>query len=116
MVRYVKSEKPMYLVFDAIAVNGSPCGHEPLSKRLEVIRKTVIEPYRKAVESSVIPQIHPFILIGKPFFEKTKIKNVLECIKLTESGERYYIDQRRHHKTDGLIFTPDRPYQPKTTQ
>lgn len=32
-----------------------------------------------------------------------------------QDGERYYSDDRRHHKTDGVIFTPiDEPYKAKT--
>ena len=32
------------------------------------------------------------------------------------NGERFYQDDKRHHKTDGIIFTPDEIYQPKTCE
>jgi hypothetical protein len=52
----------------------------------------------------------PTLLVRKNFVEKAKLSELLEKIKI-EEGERVYRDSdRRHHKTDGIIFQPDAPY------
>lgn len=35
--------------------------------------------------------------------------------KEEKTGQRFYKDDIRYHKTDGIIFTPDESYHPKTT-
>jgi hypothetical protein len=101
----------MYLIFDVLAVNGLPHGQEPLSKRLLVIRDQVITPYREKEAQLKIP----FKLMGKAFWAKPQIGSIFEHVKEIQ-GERFFKDHNRYHKTDGIIFTPDEPYHPKTCQ
>jgi len=77
-------------------------------------------PYREAIKKQQIPEKHPFVLIGKNFYQKNNLQVLFSSIKQDPDGERYYMDlpdkknlnnpPKRHHKTDGLIFAPDEPY------
>jgi hypothetical protein len=102
--------KPTYLVFDIIVVDGTPCASKPLSSRLQIIGGGIIQPFR-GVEKQL--DSLPFLLIGKVFLEKHEVRKLAAYIHVKD-GERYYKDEKRFHKTDGLIFTPDEPYHPKT--
>lgn len=65
---------------------------------------------KPAVSSSGQP-IRVTKLIRKNFVEKHQLQSdLLSKISLVE-GERVYFDSdRRHHKSDGIIFQPDSPY------
>ena len=102
---------PMFLVFDVLACNGKPYSDETLDKRLQVLRDDVITPYRKALDEGVVPKALPFQIIAKAIFPKRYARKLASSIK-TINGERYYQDAKRFHKTDGIIFTPNTPYQP----
>ena len=65
---------------------------------------------KPAVSSSGQP-VRVIKLIRKNFVEKHQLQSdLLSKISLVE-GERVYFDSdRRHHKSDGIIFQPDSPY------
>ena len=70
--------------------------------------------------SGLIPQEHPFTLIGKQFMPLKSLSSLVKCLS-DKDGTRVYKDEthngqppKRYHKTDGLIFTPDLPYVPRT--
>ena len=65
---------------------------------------------KPAVSSSGQP-VRVTKLIRKNFVEKHQLQSdLLSKISLVE-GERVYFDSdRRHHKSDGIIFQPDSPY------
>jgi len=103
----------MFLIFDIIVLNGDQVGPKPLPTRLDAIRQ-VVAGYRSALEKKAIPADHPFSIMGKQFMPTQDLPKLISMLKHKE-GHRYYIDQRRHHLTDGLIFTPiDDPYTPRT--
>lgn len=110
-------KRATYLVFDVLFINGVYYGGNDLTNRLQKIRDFIIVPYRKAVDRGTIEKNHSFTIIGKQFFDKKYTKKVFDHIrKEKRAGEEayYYHDEKRHHKTDGLIFTPDEPYVPFT--
>jgi len=115
MVTHLPSKKQMYLIFDLIALNGSVLADKVLKDRLTTIGTGVVKVYRDAVAQKSIPEDHPFTLIGKQFVEPHDLYKLFGMIK-TVNGQRCYIDEKRHHRTDGLIFTPrDDPYHAKST-
>ncbi|KAF2073755.1 hypothetical protein CYY_004924 [Polysphondylium violaceum] len=106
MVRNLNTHKPVYLIFDVLAVNNEAFYHVNLSQRLGVIGQ-IISQLRQEIEHISTP----FEILGKVFHPKEKIHEVFNCIKDRGNGERTFIDKRRNHFTDGVILTPDVPYQ-----
>jgi len=116
MVTHRTTGKQMYLIFDLLVLDSEQYTKEKLYIRLDIIGKRFIQVYRESLEKGLIPQIHPFILIGKQFSKISEPKNLkllFGSIKKID-GQRYYQDKKRYHKTDGFIFTPNKPYSPKT--
>eukprot|EP01125_Pyxidicula_operculata_P000925 TRINITY_DN1080_c1_g1_i2.p1 TRINITY_DN1080_c1_g1~~TRINITY_DN1080_c1_g1_i2.p1 ORF type:complete len:358 (+),score=86.22 TRINITY_DN1080_c1_g1_i2:1130-2203(+) len=114
LIRNVTTNKINYLLFDVVMVNGEHCGNEKFSKRMNIIGEHVIRPYRD-MESTSNPSEFPYIILAKRFHDKKKFTYLLTCIKSEPDKTRYYRDDKRHHKMDGFIFTPDEPYALKTT-
>eukprot|EP01133_Synstelium_polycarpum_P009730 gene9730-11363_t len=56
----------------------------------------------------------PFLVWGKNIIKKTNITDVFKFIKTDHEGNRAYIDHKRNHFTDGVIFTPNTAYTPYT--
>jgi hypothetical protein len=105
----------MYLIFDLVALNGKQHTREPLHSRIEVILK-VVQLYRNNVTSGKIPANHPFVLIGKSLYDKSQMNKLANMIYTNSKGHRVYRDEKRYHKTDGIIFTPDEGYKPRTVR
>jgi len=106
MVRNLQTHKPVYLIFDVLAVNNQPVYQYNLSQRLGEIGQFVSRLRHETEHIST-----PFEILGKVFHPKEKIQEVFNCIKDRGNGERVFIDKRRYHFTDGVILTPDVPYQ-----
>jgi len=113
MVTHIPSKKQMYLIFDIVALNGEVVTTKTLKERLLTIGNGVVKVYRESIEKKIIQEDHPFTLIGKQFLPIGDLHKLLAFIK-TVSGQKYYIDEKRHHRTDGFIFTPNGAYHPKT--
>eukprot|EP01097_Dermamoeba_algensis_P011561 TRINITY_DN8988_c0_g1_i1.p1 TRINITY_DN8988_c0_g1~~TRINITY_DN8988_c0_g1_i1.p1 ORF type:complete len:283 (-),score=80.40 TRINITY_DN8988_c0_g1_i1:122-943(-) len=114
MVRNLETNKPVFMVFDALVVNGDgDIAFKNLSERLQKIGKEVIQPYREAIDQQKTGSV-PFSIIGKAIYPKKSIEQLLSRIKNTTHG-RIYTDEKRRHYTDGIIFTPDGPYSPMGT-
>ncbi len=117
LVRHQKSKRPMYLIFDAVVIDGSPVGNKKLTERLEAVRDKVIVPYRAAMDDGRLDEATlPFTMLGKAFHKKAAIGQLFsQSIKRSEGGDRIFSDSRRCHKTDGIIFTPvNSSYRPTT--
>jgi len=98
----VKKSRPYFLVFDILMVNGEYHGNKNLKERLEVIGKVITE-FRGHIDLNIVP----FEIIGKKFWKKEDIKFLTSCIKEDSKGEHFFDDNdKRCHKTDGIIFTP----------
>jgi mRNA guanylyltransferase len=115
MVRHAQTQRPIFMVFDVIMINNQYVADKNLSSRLQIIGTDVIAPYRQITKNQ-FPSSHPFGLIGKTFFPKDQIKKLFAHIRKDErTGQRFYVDDIRCHRTDGIIFTPDESYHVKTT-
>jgi hypothetical protein len=102
--------QPVFLIFDCIAVENQPYVSMPLVSRLEGIKRFV-GLYRDALTQGRLPKQHLFSLIGKTFYRKADVSTLLQRLN---HKDRVYKDDRRHHQTDGLIFTPSGAYPIRT--
>lgn len=105
----------MYLIFDILALNGQmSIGTYNLSERLGIIGKKVVTVFRDTVKERGKDYAGKlqFTLSGKIFRPKHLIKELATMIKHNEKGERLFVDDKRCHRNDGLIFTPTGPYLP----
>jgi len=114
-VRNLRTGKLMYWIFDVLALNGQTnIGMYNLPERLGVIGKKVVTVFRDAVKEKgkEYAMKLQFTLSGKIFRPKHLIKELAIMIKHNEKGERLFVDDKRCHRNDGLIFTPSGPYIP----
>lgn len=88
-----------------------------LDARYQAIAQEVVKPFRDwrtIYETSGaemnIPFTVPFDIMSKIFWPKERIADFFAGIKIDHKGNRYYRDQKRYHKTDGIILTPTVPY------
>ncbi|EFA79724.1 hypothetical protein PPL_07415 [Heterostelium album PN500] len=113
MIRQLRTKKPIFLVFDLLSCRGVCVAGKDLSGRIEAIRNSITGPFMHKVENQHHQTPLPFLIWGKNFFNKTQIESVFKSIK--QRGEdRQYVDHKREHNTDGIIFTPNTPYTPYT--
>jgi mRNA guanylyltransferase len=113
MVRNLRTGKLMFLIFDILALNGQTnIGMYNLSERLSIIGKKVVTVFRDAIKEKGKDYFMKlqFTLSGKIFRPKHLIKELATMIKHNEKGERLFVDDKRCHRNDGLIFTPSGPY------
>lgn len=102
MQRYV------FLMFDVLAIDGKSVVTLPFAERLQIINSQLNS--RLSFYSQYSQNNMPLLLIRKIYYSKSDISVVLTKFTF-EQGERVYRDsERRHHKSDGLIFQPDLPY------
>jgi len=113
MIRCIRTQGPMFLIFDCVMFNGVSVVNETLSRRLEKIRLAV-KRYRMQVVSKDETSNLPFEIGGKPIMPKDSFEDLEGHIKLDKQGEHIFEDHARHHRTDGFIFAPDERYHPKT--
>jgi hypothetical protein len=85
-----------------------------LPERLGIIGKKVVTVFRDAVKEKgkEYAMKLQFTLSGKIFRPKHLVKELATMIKHNEKGERLFVDDKRCHRNDGLIFTPSGPYIP----
>jgi ATP-dependent DNA ligase len=114
LVSHLSTNHQMYLIFDIISLDGKVLTSQTLEKRLEKIGE-VVGIYRNSVTNKSIPADHPFEIIGKTFMDKSRMYKLSSCI-FEENGYRVYRDEKRYHKTDGIIFTPNEQYVPRTVR
>lgn len=111
MIRHEDTKQAIFLLFDVIQLKGVFVGNETLTKRLAEIANVVLM-FRDFKKQEVAT---PFALLGKTFYPSKHIRILVDCI-YEKDGHRYYKDKegKRHHKTDGIIFTPDTHYELRT--
>eukprot|EP01104_Vermistella_antarctica_P018558 TRINITY_DN691_c0_g1_i1.p1 TRINITY_DN691_c0_g1~~TRINITY_DN691_c0_g1_i1.p1 ORF type:complete len:603 (+),score=145.61 TRINITY_DN691_c0_g1_i1:150-1958(+) len=108
MLIHASTQRLTFLVFDMYCFQGRSTCSEKLSERLKGVRD-FIGSYRQAFESGS-DTFTPFRITGKAFQPKQSVERVFNLIKLGQDRHWYYQDKSRHHKTDGIILTPDEPY------
>jgi len=108
-------KKQVFLMFDVLAIKASPKLHLTFSERIDLIAGEVNTLCRKYLEAPKEAAVggaaeSPLWLIRKIFRKKTEIGEIVNFLR-TEDGERVYFEnERRHHKSDGIIFQADAPY------
>eukprot|EP00011_Vannellida_sp_DIVA3-517-6-12_P010664 CAMPEP_0114625840 /NCGR_PEP_ID=MMETSP0168-20121206/11472_1 /TAXON_ID=95228 ORGANISM="Vannella sp., Strain DIVA3 517/6/12" /NCGR_SAMPLE_ID=MMETSP0168 /ASSEMBLY_ACC=CAM_ASM_000044 /LENGTH=661 /DNA_ID=CAMNT_0001837123 /DNA_START=37 /DNA_END=2018 /DNA_ORIENTATION=- len=114
VVRHATTKKLVYMVFDVLHWNGLPLADKRFSERQPRIGELVLF-YRQRRDKHPEESL-PFSIIGKRFFRKSELLQLRALIH-NQGNERYYADadKKRHHLTDGFIFTPNDPYRPKGT-
>lgn len=104
----------LFLVFDVLLWKCKSWVAHPFRDRLNLVRTEVIPSSAKAFQQTTAstPQEVPLALVRKDFVEKGRLQSLLDKIKPSPvDGKRVFQDgDRRHHKTDGIIFQPDAPY------
>jgi len=107
LVRHNTTKKPIYLISDAVQVNGNYVADRILSDRLNVIGTEVLEPFEKVFQKHSGKSTYPFLLYRKKFYQKEQVTEFWKCMKEDGSKRRYYDDGKRSHRALGMIITPD---------
>lgn len=80
--------RAVYMVFDAITLNGAPVGREGFDRRMRVIGEAVRAPFRAADERALAggqPGL-PLYLLGKFFMPKSRVAAIFEAITEVAHG------------------------------
>ena len=112
LVFNLKHKEHAFLVFDLLFWRGESQFRKPFGERLNLLQTTVLRHY--STEIVKIPtKIRPLILVRKVFVRKSEgLRVLLDKIRSEPNGDRIYSDSdRRVHRTDGIIFQPNEPYQ-----
>jgi len=136
VVRNRSWKRDIFMVFDCMSVGTQSCAQEVFEKRLKKLQKDVLgdrylrflAEHPEQVNKTVNAEMKVLPLVMKHFFPTKKVPGgsgpfgvgeITRHIKF-EGGERVYLEcdsagrplpsRKRHHKSDGLIFAPDKPY------
>ncbi|KAL5108410.1 mRNA-capping enzyme [Taenia crassiceps] len=88
-----------FLVFDAVVIQGYPCGREPFENRLNYIERFIIRPRNDAGHKEFVN------FARQTFSVRKKIFYPLEYVSKLINPNR----EELQHETDGLIFQPAGP-------
>ncbi|VDD81528.1 unnamed protein product [Mesocestoides corti] len=95
-----------FLIFDAVIIQGYPCGKRPFESRLEYIEKYVVRPRNDAGHNQLVDfSKQTFSVRKKPFF---RLDHVAE-VGLVHTQLLQLRREALQHKTDGLVFQPAGP-------
>nr|VZI50502.1 unnamed protein product [Spirometra erinaceieuropaei] len=97
LVAFDTPDRPFkFLIYDALTIQGYPCGRMPFEHRLNYIEKYVVRPRNDAGHNGLVDfTTQSFSVRKKPFF---RLDHVAELLQSTR--------QTLMHETDGLIFQP----------
>eukprot|EP01119_Soliformovum_irregulare_P021512 TRINITY_DN7175_c0_g1_i1.p1 TRINITY_DN7175_c0_g1~~TRINITY_DN7175_c0_g1_i1.p1 ORF type:complete len:667 (-),score=199.63 TRINITY_DN7175_c0_g1_i1:7-2007(-) len=115
MVRHQGTNRPNFVVFDLLVMNGVRICETTLTERLKQIGVSLMLPFRKAQDENRIPGSLPFHLTGQKIMDKSQIGKIFELVKADELGYKFK-DDKRDHRTDGIILTPDTSYNPESSK
>ena len=108
-------QKMVFLLFDVLLLDGRENVTKPFGARNDIIGTTVMSRYIAYFDDATkkVPGEDKSLatpLIRKIFYKREQLPALVGKLR-TEDGERVFFDsQRRHWKSDGLVFQPDRPY------
>src|SRR5690606_31529203 len=89
--------------------------HLPFNNRLNLINTQLIQRfmffnhYYGNVNADA-QSIRPLLIVRKRFYGKDEITQLLGKFIFSKGDRIYYDNERRHHKSDGIIFQPDTSY------
>lgn len=109
IVRNLDTMRPVLMLFDAIIIDGTNITRLGYKDRIHMIEEVVKRVHNDGGEK------YPFDVIMKRFFHKEDIRDIFKLIDYDSHIQSYCIkDELRHHRSDGIVFSPDIPYQPFT--
>jgi hypothetical protein len=113
IVMNLATKQSVFLVFDVLALDGTPCSQRPFEERLTCLQGPVSERIASlSVHQQQPAQQQPLRLVEKRFVPKAELRSLLGKMAVKD-GHRVYQDREnkwRCHKSDGLIFQPNLPY------
>ena len=115
LVFNLKYKEHAFLVFDALLWKEHTQLEKSFKQRLDLVQE-ILQQYSTNLTRmpgiSSAP-VRPVNLVRKIFVHKSDgLRILLDKIRLQVSGDRTYYDtDRRNHRTDGIIFQPNGPYQ-----
>jgi len=124
-------KKQVFLMFDVLSIGTNSKLQLPFSTRIALIASEVNQLCRKYLEAmpAAVPSTstddqqtpapptekgigiqEPLFLIRKIFRPKNEINEIVSKLRSEDGHRVYYENDRRHHKSDGIIFQPDTSY------
>jgi len=89
-----------YMIFDIVMSLGKRVSEDPLSTRLMIIGH-VVQRFRQYCNTDIE-------FLGKNYYPKNHIPQLLKKIQKTENGKYLYCDGKRVNYNDGLLFVPEK--------
>jgi hypothetical protein len=116
LVFNLKFNEHAFLVFDALLWKEQSLLERPFKQRLDLLQREILHLYSSNITrtlGSSIATVKPINLVRKVFVHKSEgLQILLGKIRLQANGDRIFVDtDRRVHRTDGIIFQPNGPYQ-----
>lgn len=106
----------VFLVFDVLVWRGTPLVEDDFQLRHDLIRTDILPAFEDGIRHASKGNdlggstIAPLRLIRKAFVSSRELSTLLGKMTL-QAGEHVFFDtDRRHHRSDGLIFQPNAKY------
>lgn len=106
----------VFLVFDVLVWRGTPRVEDDFQLRHDLIRTDILPAFEDGIRHASKGNdpggstIAPLRLIRKAFVSSWELSTLLGKMTL-QAGEHVFFDtERRHHRSDGLIFQPNAKY------
>ncbi|KAL7711741.1 mRNA capping enzyme [Entamoeba marina] len=111
IVRNLETMRPVFMAFDIMIHDGVNVCLKPYGERIEILQQS-IQRFNNDNTN------YPFDVITKKFCSKIEICDIFKLIHYNNHICSYVIheDNIRHHRSDGIIFSPDIPYEPFTNR
>ncbi|MES1923008.1 hypothetical protein MHBO_004542, partial [Bonamia ostreae] len=96
--------KPIFLIFDIVQINGENVGNLLLNNRFVKIGEFNGN-YRQFSREN-----HPLAILAKTFFKTKSIQTLFSMITFDSTNKLYIFNDKRRNVTnlnDGLVFTPE---------
>lgn len=107
------TKQSVFLIFDVLSLDGSPCSQLPFEQRLDSLQGPLSSRIASlTARQQQQPDQQPLRLVEKRFVPKSELRSLLGKMGM-KNGHRVYQDREnkwRCHKSDGLIFQPNLPY------
>lgn len=101
--------RPMFLIFDILAMEGKSYLSKPFNLRLHALNGSVNERIETYLTKNASDP-NCLLALRKKYFRKNELGNLLRWMTVEEGHRVYREGDRRHHKSDGLILQPNTSY------